>query len=187
MNGPQAQDIHSQQSVLTEEFQDIFTTWYPSIVQHLYYLVQHRETAEDLAQEVFIQLYRTGIHQVRNLKAWLYTTASNTACNYFRAEKSRLRREEKQQLEAHRLAQIGIQATPDEHLMEKESVQYWHHLLAQLPERDHLSLLLRAAGYSYQEIAQALEVNADYVGVILSRAKNRLKKAHLANRKEEQA
>ena len=187
INGPHAQGIHSQQSVLTEEFQDIFKTWYPSIVQHLYYLVRHRETAEDLAQEVFIQLYRTGIHQVRNLKAWLYTTASNTAYNYFRAEKSRLRREEKQQSEARRLAQIGAQTTPDELLMEKEMVQYWHRLLAQLPERDHLSLLLRAAGYSYQEIAQVLEVDADYVGVILSRAKSRLKKAHLANRKEEQA
>jgi len=187
MNGPQTEGMHSpQQPVLTGDFRAIFETWYPAIYQHLYYLVQHRETAEDLAQEVFIQLYRTGTGQVRNLKAWLYTTASNTAYNYFRAEKRRLRREEKQLMEAHRQAQISAQATPDESLMEKESVQYWHRLLAQLPERDHLSLLLRAAGYSYQEIAQVLEVDADYVGVILSRAKSRLKKIHLASGKGEQ-
>jgi RNA polymerase sigma factor (sigma-70 family) len=100
MNGPKAQTAHAPQTA--ETFEDIFKTWYPAIVHYLHTLVQHRETAEDLAQEVFLRLYRTGVGQVHNLKAWLYTTASHTAYNYFRAEKSRQRREEEQQLEAHR-------------------------------------------------------------------------------------
>jgi DNA-directed RNA polymerase specialized sigma24 family protein len=70
--------------------------------------------------------------------------------------------------------------------MEKESIAYWRRLLDQLPQRDHLSLVLRAAGYSYKEMAGILEVDAEYVGVILSRAKSRLKKLHDARRKEEQ-
>ena len=40
-----------------------------------------------------------------------------------------------------------------------------------MPERDRHLLLLRAEGYSYREIAVALEPNEASVGVLLARAK----------------
>ena len=43
--------------------------------------------------------------------------------------------------------------------------------LDQVPERDRHLLLLRAEGYSYRELAQALELNEPSVGVFLARAR----------------
>jgi RNA polymerase sigma factor (sigma-70 family) len=43
--------------------------------------------------------------------------------------------------------------------------------LDQVPERERRMLLLRAEGYSYRDIATALELNVASVGVLLARAK----------------
>ncbi len=43
--------------------------------------------------------------------------------------------------------------------------------LDRMPERERRLLLLRAEGYSYRDIAAALELNEASVGVLLARAK----------------
>lgn len=61
----------------------------------LYYLVQlvkNREVAEEIAQEVFLKLYRdrNKINPELSLKSWIYTVARNMAYDHFRKKKESL-------------------------------------------------------------------------------------------------
>jgi RNA polymerase sigma-70 factor (ECF subfamily) len=50
--------------------------------------------------------------------------------------------------------------------------------LDRLPEREQRLLLLQAEGYSYREIAEALELNEASVGVLLARARRAFRKTY---------
>jgi RNA polymerase sigma-70 factor, ECF subfamily len=50
--------------------------------------------------------------------------------------------------------------------------------LDRLPERERQMLLLRAEGYSYRDIASALELNEASIGTLLARAKRAFREAH---------
>ncbi|MCJ7550303.1 MAG: sigma-70 family RNA polymerase sigma factor [Anaerolineae bacterium] len=63
-----------------DAFAQIFDRHYDAIFRYIYRRVGHRETAEDLAQEVFHRLVETngrGGRPIRNVKAWLYRVARN--------------------------------------------------------------------------------------------------------------
>jgi DNA-directed RNA polymerase specialized sigma24 family protein len=47
-----------------------------------------------------------------------------------------------------------------------------------LPLRERELLLLRAEGYSYRDIASALELNETSVGTLLARARRRFEEAY---------
>jgi RNA polymerase sigma factor (sigma-70 family) len=47
-----------------------------------------------------------------------------------------------------------------------------------LPERERRMLLLRAEGYSYRDIAAALDLNEASVGVLLARARRAFREAY---------
>jgi RNA polymerase sigma factor (sigma-70 family) len=50
--------------------------------------------------------------------------------------------------------------------------------MGRLAEREQRLLLLRAEGYSYRDIAEALEMNAASVGTLLARAKQAFRAAY---------
>jgi RNA polymerase sigma factor (sigma-70 family) len=55
--------------------------------------------------------------------------------------------------------------------MQEESQQRIRRAMAGLGERERHLLLLRSEGYSYREMATALDLNEASVGVLLARAK----------------
>src|ERR1700690_2043705 len=61
------------------------------VVQYLARMVQNRAIAEELAQDVFIRVYRSRLKYEPTAKfsTWLYRITTNVALNYFRDEKQR--------------------------------------------------------------------------------------------------
>ncbi len=59
------------------------------VVQYLARMVQNRGVAEELAQDVFIRVYRSRLSYEPSAKfsTWLYRITTNVALNYFRDEK----------------------------------------------------------------------------------------------------
>src|SRR5262249_9732903 len=51
------------------------------LVSTLYYMLGNQEDAQDAAQEAFLKCWRTreGLPEIRNLHAWIYRIALNTA------------------------------------------------------------------------------------------------------------
>lgn len=159
------------------DFDALFLAHYDGVYRLLYRIVGAREDAEDLAQETFVRLARQRFRgdQAHNVRAWLYRVATNLAYNLLRGEARRTQRQE----------QFTRQATPDapdpaEAALRGDEQAAVRRALAGLPERQAQLLLLRHAGLSYRELAEAAGIAPGSVGTLLARAEAAFEKAYRA-------
>jgi RNA polymerase sigma-70 factor (ECF subfamily) len=125
------------------------------------------ELAADIAQEAFARLHARGALPDRP-EAWLITVAMNL----FRNDKSK-RARRRQLLTPARAASMLADppAAPGERMMTGDERARVRAALDRLPERERRMLLLRAEGFSYREMATALDLNDASIGTLLARAK----------------
>ncbi|WP_240793361.1 RNA polymerase sigma factor [Psychrobacillus vulpis] len=71
------------------EIANIYKQFSPPIFRYMTYLVQHRQVAEDLTQEVFIRFVNLGdVHRTpAEIQGWLRKTARNIAFDYLRRKR----------------------------------------------------------------------------------------------------
>ena len=165
-------------------FDALFLTHYQPIFRLLYRIAGTREEAEDLAQETFLRLHRSPElwkklqpePREHNVRAWLYRVATNLAYNMLRSQQRRTRREDVllgQALSAGRSEPDP--ATAVEREDERAAVR---RTLAALPERQAQLLLMRHAGLSYRELAEALGIAPGSVGTSLAHAEAAFEKVY---------
>jgi RNA polymerase sigma factor (sigma-70 family) len=129
------------------------------------------DAAEDVAQEVFLDLHRRfGDHPGANAPAWARTAAAHTALNMIRTNRRRVVREERYATEPDpgHDPQAAVEAA--------ETTRVVRSALARMPKRQATILALRYGGLSYAELASALGVGVNAVGTRLRRAEARLRK-----------
>jgi RNA polymerase sigma factor (sigma-70 family) len=157
-----------------ELFRELFHKHYPAVRRKLVALIRDEAAADDLAQEVFLRLYRNPPEELDALGAWLHRVLTRIGYDYLSKKVRERALIEKQERLGDAVEQESIS---NEQLMMKqldqEQVQEW---LRQLSERDRKVLMLRYSGYSYEEIAGQLEVRLPLVGTLLQRATTRLKR-----------
>lgn len=71
---------------LPEQFQTLFRRHYPAVLRQLTYLVGDKSTAEDLAQEVFLRLYRRPPDDLAAVGAWLHCVSTRIVYDYTRSK-----------------------------------------------------------------------------------------------------
>lgn len=157
-----------------ETFRNLFYTHYPTVHRKLTALLRDEAAAEDLAQEVFLRLYRNPPDNPEAIGAWLHRVLTRLAYDMLERKQRERRLIEKQGRELPP-EENGDFAVDDEILrrMDREEVRGW---LETLPERDRQVLMLRYSGYSYAEIAERLQVSPPLVGTLIQRAQMKLKR-----------
>jgi RNA polymerase sigma-70 factor, ECF subfamily len=158
-------------TVETPPFHDsvatLFEKNFPRLFRYLDRLSGEPELAADLAQEAFVKLYGRG-SLPEQPEAWLVTVA----LNLFRNVKStRARRHRLLTIARAESAHSDPPPLPTQSAEAMELRSRVRSAIEQLSERDRRLLLLRAEGYSYRDIAMALELNEASIGTLLSRAK----------------
>ena len=149
----------------------LYTQYHGSLVRLLYRRTGDPERAEDLAQEVFMRALEA---PPLNPKPWLFAVALNLARDDGRAAARRGRK-----LELLKGEQQGRSApAPDEAFEQDERTAGVRAALARLTDTDREALLLKAEGFSYQEIATALGLAPGAIGTTLARARRRLVEAY---------
>ncbi|MFL7791953.1 MAG: RNA polymerase sigma factor [Anaerolineae bacterium] len=159
----------------SDAFEEVFRTYYPRIYNYVYRLVENAEDASDLTQESFLKAYRALLRgeEPLNISAWLYRIASNTCMDALR----RRRLIQWQPLEGLLSVLGGGATSPEAELVQKEQQTEIEQVLAQLPPRYRMILLLREReGLSYAEIAEVTGDSLDAVRVTLYRARERARK-----------
>jgi len=145
-------------------------------------IVQNPEDAEDVAQEVFIQVYRS-IDQFKGdsrLSTWMYRITTTKALDHIRSKKRK-----------KRFAFITSLFGPNDELMhdpvdfhhpgvtldkKEEAAMLWK-MIAQLPENQKVAFNLhRTEGLSYQEIGTIMQLTVASVESLLHRARKNLRK-----------
>jgi RNA polymerase sigma-70 factor (ECF subfamily) len=151
-----------------------------AIYRYLVALGTKPSVAQDLTQELFLKLYSTigKGKQIQNVRAWMFTVASNLALNHLRAETYRpsLSGEDVGRwLESQ--AQPG--ADPEKALLERERAVALQEAISTLSHQQRVCLHLRAEGFRYREIAKILGVTVPTVAEFLRRAISKLQRADL--------
>lgn len=160
---------------LPERFQTVFREHYPSVLRKLVQLVGDRVVAEDLAQEVFLRLYRHPPDDIKAVGGWLHRVTTRIGYDFIR-QKYHLKRIEQREFAVGDTD--GSEPPSDVEVMRNQDRDSVKRVLQQIGERDRQVLLLRYSGYSYQEIAEIIDVRLEIVGTILRRALGRFKREY---------
>jgi RNA polymerase sigma-70 factor (ECF subfamily) len=145
-------------------------------------IVQNAEDAEDVAQEVFIQVYRS-IHSFKGeskLSTWLYRIATTRALDLLRSRKSKKRFGFMQRLfgdENEPIHELPDFNHPGVALDRKENAARLFKAINQLPENQKTAFTLhKLEDLSYQEISEAMQTSVAAVESLMHRAKQNLRK-----------
>jgi RNA polymerase sigma-70 factor (ECF subfamily) len=166
-------------------FEELVLRYQDRLMTILRHLLNDPELAEDLAQDIFLRVYRSRKRYEPSAKfaTWFFTIANNVVLN---AKRSRSRRHE-HTLSARDSGPLGprpmdVLATassgqmPTRLLDKAEMRDVVRIALDSLPDRQRLAVLLcKFEGLSYFDIASALELTPQAVKSLLSRARINLR------------
>jgi RNA polymerase sigma-70 factor, ECF subfamily len=146
------------------------------LVNFLYRMVRDTATAEDLAQEVFLRVYRARKKYSPSAKftTWLFRIATNLALNSVRDNR-------------HHQMEVSLDAPPeedeapmelparemriDEHMVERDRSETIRRAVASLPEKQRVAVLLhKYEEMDYGEIAKILDCSESALKSLLFRA-----------------
>lgn len=135
-------------------------------------MLDDRTEAEDLAQDVFVQVYRAlGDFQGEALfSTWLYRVTANACLN--RKKKQRRERRLKEDIDGLEPLRFDPFSNPHVLLERKQLKALLERVIQALPEEQRMVLILRdLEGLSYEEIADCLGVELGTVRSRLHRAR----------------
>jgi len=151
------------------------------LVNFLYRMVRNREQAEDLAQEVFIRVYRARAEYVPSAKftTWLFRIATNLALNSVRDTRH-------QRMEVSLDAPVTVDSEEgderpldvaeknpniEEHLVQEAQREMIRHAIDKLPEKQRAAVLLhKYQELDYGEISKILSCSESALKSLLFRA-----------------
>ena len=150
------------------DIEGLYTEVYPSLVRYCFRLTGDSDVAADAAQEAFVRLVDRRVEGAHHeLRAWLYKVATHRIRDRFRTTENRRRL-----LTEHPVTPSAA-PDPEEEVSRGEDIARVRAVLNRLSQRDRELLLMREEGFSYQEMAAAVEVAPGSVGTLLARALKR--------------
>lgn len=155
-------------------FEDLFKQYYVYVVKQILWIVKNQPIAEELAQEVFLQLYRNDWKKIESLPGWLIKTSTYVAYKYLRSEKRHQARIDKT-IQYHEEQPIS---SLDDDWIRKEEITKVQNVLSNMNERDRTILLMKFSGFQYKEIADVLQIDISSIGTLLIRAKQKFRKMY---------
>ena len=158
-------------SVLVQRYQK-------QIYSLTYRLTNDQEDARDLAQEVFIHIYKVlgKYDQNRKFFSWMYKVATNVCYNSLRRGKPEISVALDKVIEIAPLM-VRNEAQPEEYYERRETQESVRQAVAELPEKYRVPLVLRyLEELSYKEIADYMDLPVTTIETRLYRGKAMLQK-----------
>lgn len=143
-------------------------------------ILRKREDVEDIAQQVFVKAYFAlkRFDQRAAFSTWLYKITVNECWDLLRKKKVRplVYESDLSEEQARQVISSAEKKNGGPDVSERlEARQRVERLLAGLEDRDRLMLILKEVeGFSIEEIAEVLDLNANTVKVRLFRARRRI-------------
>jgi RNA polymerase sigma-70 factor (ECF subfamily) len=148
------------------------------LVNFLFRMVRDQATAEDLAQEVFLRVYRARKQYSPSAKftTWMFRIATNLALNSVRDNRYRKMETSIDAPQSNEEANVtrdlpAREMRIDEHLVEQARVDMIRRAVESLPEKQRVAVLLhKYEEMDYSEIARVLECSESALKSLLFRA-----------------
>jgi len=161
-----------------EAWGTLYREYAPAIFRFCRRALPTREDAEDATMEIFGVKLQKSLGQydpTRSFSAWLYRVAANYCWDVLRRRKIR------QDKETEDVENVPLEH-PDpsalDRMIEERTSEEVRKALARMGPRARMALVMRYySDMSYDEIADALGVRRQFVGVVLLRARHELRQA----------
>jgi len=154
------------------DFERLMQRYQKSTVNLAYRFIGDRSAAEDVAQEVFLQIFRSAAsyRPSASFSTWLYQIVRNACYTELRRRVRRAR-----PLEDNPEHDPPAAASPD-HLEKAELQAAVKKAIASLPENQRLAVIFRRyENLSYDRIAETMGTSQSAVKALLHRARETLK------------
>src|SRR5438874_8910686 len=167
-------------------FGELVERYQQRLVGIMHHLVGRAGEADDLAQEVFLRVYRTRkrYHPQAKFSTWLFTIANNLALNALRSRRRKpalsLPPQESGPLGARPAEQLlaARSPAPGQRLQQQELAAIIRAALESLNERQRMAVVLhKFEEMNYAEISQVMGLSTKAVKSLLSRARAALRDA----------
>lgn len=145
--------------------------------------VKNKREAEDVTQEVFIEVYISVNHfrEEANFSTWIYRIAITKSLDYIRRKRRKKRFPFFQQNDCDNDIRNSSRYTETNHplsqLEDKERAEVIYRAMEKLPQSQRVAITLhKIEGLSYQEISKIMDTSISSVESLIHRAKMKLKK-----------
>ncbi len=163
-------------------FQELVERNHARVIGLIYRFISNAADAEDLAQEVFLRIYRARrtYRPTAKFSTWMFRITANVSLNALRSRSVR-----KDDVSIDQVTDFGDgprampdpeAAPPDHDLYRTELQEKVREALAELPEKQRLAVVLnKYEGMSYADIAETLGCSTMAVKSLLARARENLR------------
>lgn len=170
-----------------ESFEALLQRHRASVVNHLYRLVHDRAVAEELAQDVFLRVYRFRDRYQPEAKftTWLFRITTNVALNWRRDTRREVAhlRLDAPALESRRIEVLDQNPRADQQMLAELRSKEIRNAIDALPAKQLAAVLMhKYEGMDYVQIAEVLQCSIPALKSLLFRAYETLRKrlAHFA-------
>lgn len=163
-------------------FKKLVDEWQNMVYNTAVSIVQNEDDADDITQEVFIQVYQSvsSFKGESKFSTWLYRVTVSKALDHEKKKKRKKRfgfvqslfgGDGEEQVHAVEFNHPGVQ------MEKKEKAGELFNALKKLPDKQRIAFTLhKLEGQSYQEVAEIMNTSLYAVESLMSRAKTNLKK-----------
>ncbi|MEO8404675.1 MAG: sigma-70 family RNA polymerase sigma factor [Chitinophagaceae bacterium] len=163
-------------------FKIIVETWQNMVFNTALGIVQNAEDAEDIAQEVFVQVYQSvgSFKGDSKFSTWVYRITVTKSLDHERRKKRKKRFAFVKSIFGEE-SQVVIHPPDFNHpgvvMDKKEDAAALFQAINFLPENQRIAFTLhKVEGLSYQEVSEVMKTTISSVESLIHRAKNNLKK-----------
>lgn len=157
-----------------------FDAFLPRIYGYVRRLVGDDHLAEDLTQEIFLQVHRSleSYDPARDIRPWLFSIATNKVRDHWRSRRHREEQGEESAEQEGLAEMLSAMDPPEARLSASEVEERVRQAIEALPEGMRMTVMLRIwEGLSFEEIGAILERNEVAVRKRFSRALEVLRQA----------
>ncbi len=162
-------------------FEEIISLYEKKVFSTIYYMVKNENEVEDIAQEVFIKIYKNlkNFKEESSLYTWIYRITINVCIDELKKKKNIIYIDEKLKTED---GEVELQLEdeskgPDDLAADEELKRKLTECIKKLPTDQRTMIILRdIKGFTYMEIAEMTKTNLGTVKSKINRARASLKR-----------
>jgi RNA polymerase sigma-70 factor, ECF subfamily len=161
-------------------FSELINNYSVRVLNTCYRFFPDKEDAEDISQEVFIEIFKSikSFRGESKLSTWIYRIAVSKCLDEIKKRRRKKRFSEiGKMLHVDDIAgRLGGGAMPDKYIQEKDKMKEVMEALDNLPDNQRVAFTLsKVEGYTNKEIAEILNTTIIAVESLVSHAKKKVK------------
>jgi RNA polymerase sigma-70 factor (family 1) len=139
-------------------YKELFTAFYPSLIQFVSGIIKSRQTAEEIVSDLFMKIWekRKTLEEIHNLRVYCFVSARHLSINQLEKQK----KQHHSDIDNFKSCLIHSAPNPEECMISAEMLRRIHEIVEKLPPRCKLSFkLVKEYGFKYREAAEILQVS----------------------------